>query len=235
MRPLRHPRRRPPAGHLDLLRGERHAPVLLRRLLPGEPQSDRGPAGLFLVVKRAAAGRLICRPVPVHLDDAQPVQVRLPPARATTHPAPDTWPYLGRGPEHRPVAADEQRSHVAGQDAEAVDERTGRGRRSGSQRVVQSCYAPVASWTTAPTRSAGSLVTVLFPAPMSAADPADMGEPSGQVAVGAHASAAASSCVGSSSGTNPGSHSCSSSRSRTVAPNWHSTPIVLRVTRWISR
>ena len=39
----------------------------------------------------------------------------------------------------------------------------------------------------------------------------------------------------SSSGRNPGSHSSSSSRSRTVAPSWHSTPIVLSVTRWISR
>ena len=37
------------------------------------------------------------------------------------------------------------------------------------------------------------------------------------------------------SAANPGSQASSSSRSRTVAPSWHSTPMVLSVTRWISR
>ncbi|CAM5304352.1 hypothetical protein SDIAM26S_01829 [Streptomyces diastaticus subsp. diastaticus] len=37
------------------------------------------------------------------------------------------------------------------------------------------------------------------------------------------------------SSTNPGSQSSSSSRRRTVAPSWHRTPMVLRVTRWMRR
>lgn len=53
-----------------------------------------------------------------------------------------------------------------------------------------------------------------------------------------HSSALSPASASSASGAysrNPGSQDSSSSRSRTVAPNWQSTPIVLSVTRWISR
>lgn len=126
------------------------------------------------------------------------------------------------------------------------------------------CHVPGAvSWLTAtqhprpgstPWRTADASTSArTAPAPISGRSRADWTRTGGDglVLTGCRsrqerlgASTAAPSCpswpsslasAGSYSRTNPGSHDSSSSRRRTVAPSWHSTPMVLSVTRCISR